>query len=259
MNRTLIKAIQVAQEQNETIVLATVVNVSGSTPRHAGARMVIGAAHIAGTIGGGAIEHRVIDDARALLDQDDQETKLVDVHLVRELGMCCGGRMHVFLEKIMPEPILWIFGYGAVGQQVARLANRAGFDVRLVVCGHSQLSIDVDSSITVMEVDTPLQLAASGEIGGHGYAVVMSRDHELDFDIVESLLSQQPKYLGMIGSHGKWSRFKQRMMTTGFDESQLDSIQCPVGLDIAALTPEEIALSVVGQMVEARRGGAQWS
>ena len=106
MNRSILSALESAYDDKTPVVLATVIQVSGSTPRHAGAHMLISDDRIWGTIGGGAIEHRVMMDARTLIADPSRETHMVDVHLVRELGMCCGGRMQVFLEKIMPEPRL---------------------------------------------------------------------------------------------------------------------------------------------------------
>ena len=259
MNRSIISALDSAQKNGATVVLATVIEVAGSTPRHAGARMLISDTHIWGTIGGGAIEQRVMTDARELLSDDHRETHTVDVHLVRELGMCCGGRMQVFLEKILPEPKLWIFGTSRVAQQVARLAQRSGFSVSLVTCGSSNIPIDATMTHTVLETDDALELIRETELTKTDYAVVMSRDHQLDFDITAQLLEKNPRFIGMIGSRTKWTRFETHMKNQGAEQNTISTVCCPVGLDIAALTPEEIAVSVVSQLIAVRRGGQRWS
>ncbi len=121
-----------AERRGLPFVLATVVEAGGSTPRAAGARMMIDANDTMGTIGGGALEKRVIDDARNLLSEQKQSTHMVSVHLVRDLAMCCGGKMSVFLEKVDPSPTLWIYGAGHVGTQLAHTAQLAGFAVTVV-------------------------------------------------------------------------------------------------------------------------------
>ena len=132
MIRQFFDQVAAAERRGRPFVLATVIDVGGSTPRSAGARMIIETESTFGTIGGGAVEQHIIDGARALLLDDSKNTDLISVHLVRDLAMCCGGKMSVFLEKIDPMPKLWIFGAGHVGTELARAAAMAHFDVAVV-------------------------------------------------------------------------------------------------------------------------------
>ena len=112
---------------------------------------------------------------------------------------------------------------------------------------------------TVLETDDALELIRETELTKTDYAVVMSRDHQLDFDMTAQLLEKNPRFIGMIGSRTKWTRFETHMKNQGAEQNTISTVCCPVGLDIAALTPEEIAVSVVAQLIAVRRGGQRWS
>lgn len=239
-------------------VMATVVETGGSTPRVAGARMAIWAEDFTGTVGGGAFEKRVIDDAREMLAGAEQVRRL-DVHLVRDLGMCCGGRMSVFLERVEPATPLRIYGAGHVGTALADIARKAGFAVT-VVDGRAEWA-DPErfaDDVTVEDAEPEDHLKAHPPRPGE-YLVVVTHDHPLDEALVRQMLAAPPAYLGLIGSRGKWGRFRKRYLARGFTEEQLTTVRCPVGLDIGAMTPAEIAISIIAEMIHHRRGGPRWA
>ncbi len=241
-------------------VIATVIDAGGSTPRVAGARMAIWADGFAGTVGGGAFELRVIETSRALLAGPGQVERL-DVHLVRDLGMCCGGRMTVFMEKVEPRPPLRIYGAGHVGTALAGIAAAAGFavtviDARAEWADPARFADDVAVEDAEPEDHLRAHPPAPGE-----YVVVVTHDHPLDEALVRLMLpaiETAPRYLGLIGSRGKWARFVKRYRARGFDDAQIGRVRCPVGLDIGASTPAEIAVSIVAELVAQRRGGPKW-
>jgi xanthine dehydrogenase accessory factor len=248
-----------AERKGQPFVLATVVEAGGSTPRSAGARMMINKAGMVGTVGGGALEKTVIDQAHILLSDSKCSTHMISVHLVRDLAMCCGGKMSVFLEKVDPSPTLWIFGAGHVGTQLAHVAQIANFDV-IVVDEREEWAGDgrFADGIQVMESD-PIDHIKATPPAADDYVVIVTHAHDLDEAIIRQLEPHSLRYLGMIGSRGKWARFVDRFDARGIQTKAVERVHCPVGLDIGALTPAEIAISITAQLVEVRRGGAKWA
>ena len=199
--------------------MATVVQAGGSTPRSAGARMMITQDDFEGTVGGGALEHHVMDEARQLLSDPKRTTHMVSVHLVRDLAMCCGGKMSVFLEKVDPGPTLWIFGAGHVGTELAHIAALTGFAVQIV----DERDEWADASrftdaVTVIDVDPEDHIRANPP-SPDDYVVVVTHNHALDETLLRKLGEHPVTYLGMIGSRGKWLRFKDRLGARGLDDA----------------------------------------
>lgn len=238
-------------------VMATVIDNGGSTPRVAGARMAVWGDGFAGTIGGGAFELRVIEEARALLGGAGQ-VRRYDVHLVRDLGMCCGGRMSVFLEKVEPRPPLRIYGAGHIGTELSAIADRAGFAVTVVDARAEWADPARFPEAVAVEDAEPEDHLKAHPPGAEEYVVVVTHDHPLDEALVRAMLPAPPRYLGLIGSRGKWGRFVKRYRARGFSDDQIAVVRCPVGLDLGGTTPAEIAVSIVAELVAVRRGGPKW-
>ncbi|MEE2788640.1 MAG: xanthine dehydrogenase accessory protein XdhC [Myxococcota bacterium] len=252
MNFDLLHTLEAARDAGRPVVLATVIRVSGSTPRHAGSSMVIDASSTEGTIGGGAFEFRVIDEARTLLTDMRAETRIVDVHLVRDLGMCCGGRMEVFLEKFTPKPTLWIVGVGQTGDYLAHFASQAGFQVHLVPTPQAAIPDQRLSQTTNVWPGSPTEVMS--KIAESDSVIIMTRDHSLDFHCVSEALDPPRSFVGMIGSRQKRERLVDFLTAQAVEQSMISRVRSPVGLDLAAVTPAEIALSIVGELVRIRRG-----
>lgn len=233
--------------------LCTVVRTAGSTPRKRAARLLLTADGQWGTIGGGRVEKQVIDAARALLQRGDAaEATTLRYHLTRELGMCCGGEMEVLVEPMIPAPFLIVCGGGHIGRALVPLAAPLGF-VPIVVEDLEELgnrerfpgAARIIDSFDVRDwKDVPLD--------GRSYAVIVTRDHQVDQKLLESLLDHDLAYLGMIGSQRKVLTFRQRLINKGFAEERLARVHAPIGLDIGADTPEEIALSIAAELVRVR-------
>ena len=238
--------------ERRRFVMATVTAARGFTPRKPGAHMLIGEAGAnVGTIGGGAIEQAVRDEAAALLLRGG--TAEVSRHLTQELGMCCGGEMTVFLEVVEPAPRLWLFGAGYIAKPLAAIAAGCGFEVT-VVDARADWATPERFPTSALCVQAPDDALADLPIEEADYAVVVTHDHALDQRLVQGLLPRRLRFTGMIGSIPKQRKFALRLRARGFSDADIARLRTPLGLAIGAQTPEEIAVSVMAEIVAARRG-----
>ncbi len=240
-------------------VLATVIGRSGSTPQALGARLLLFAdGSMIGTVGGGAIEAQVLEACRQSLR--DGQSRRIEAHLVRDLGMCCGGAMEVLVEHVQSAERLVLIGAGHVAQAIAPLALNVGFRLAVLddreellehpaFAGAQRLAYDVD------ELD-----AALGEGFASDHLVILTRDHHRDQVALCGLLRRPHRYLGMIGSrrkvHTVIARMLQREHELGRSEPDLSRVRAPIGLALGGRTPAEIAISVVAELVALRHGGS---
>jgi xanthine dehydrogenase accessory factor len=246
---------QIAQltKEGRAFVLATVIDSQGSTPQKPGSKMVVLAkGETRGTVGGGAIEHQIIAAALELLADPRATSKLIETHLTHDLGMCCGGKMQVFLEKHAAAAQLWIFGAGHVAREVARLGHHVGFSVE-VVDERRELLTDARFPEVRRNHANPADIARAHPGGADVYFCIVTHDHPLDQACLEALLRKPSAYLGVIGSRRKAERFKMRLTAAGFTPAELERVRSPMGTPIHALTPEEIAVSIVGELIAVRR------
>jgi len=232
--------------------LATVIESRGFTPRKPGSHMLIAEdGETAGTIGGGAIEEQVLAEARVLLGASG--STLVRRHLTQELGMCCGGEMAVFVEVLEPAPRLILFGAGYIARPLAALAAGCGFAVTVVDERAEWATAErfPQASVACREPEAFLRALATTPAD---YAVVVTHDHGLDQRLVQELLRRPLAFVGMIGSVPKQRKFALRLRAKGFTDAEIARLRTPLGVPIGAETPEEIAVSAMGEIVAARRG-----
>ena len=233
-------------------VLATVVGTRGFTPRKATAHMLIAAdGETVGTIGGGAIEHDVIAHARALFASGGHET--LTRHLTQELGMCCGGEMTVFLEALLPAPRLHVFGAGYIAKPLAAIAAGCGFEVT-VVDARPEWATSERFPTSRLRVEDAEGVARTLATTPDDYVVIVTHDHALDQRIVQAVLRKPLRFLGMIGSIPKQRKFALRLKARGYEDDEIARLHTPLGLPIGGSTPEEIAVSVLAQLIAVRRG-----
>ncbi len=240
--------------ERRRFVMATVTATRGFTPRKAGARMLIDAlGETVGTVGGGAIELRVLEEAARLMERGG--TSEVHHHLTQDLGMCCGGEMSVFLEVLVPAPRLYVFGAGYIAKPLAAIAAGCGFEVTVVDARAEWASSERFPTSTLCP-RPPEDAARDLELSPEDYAVVMTHDHGCDQRVVEALLHRPLKFAGMIGSVAKQRKFALRLRARGFSDADIARLKSPLGAAIGAQTPEEIAVSVMAELVAVRRAGA---
>jgi xanthine dehydrogenase accessory factor len=234
-------------------VLLTVIESRGFTPRKPGTHMLLAAdGETAGTIGGGAIEHLALADAREMLRRGER-TRTVKKQLTQDLGMCCGGEMVIYLETVDVAPRLFVFGAGYLGRPIAALAAACGFEVTVFDARPEWASAERFPGIEVRCQD-PEDAARALATQPGDYAIVVTHDHALDQRVVQQLLARPLAFTGMIGSAGKLRKFVLRLRARGFSDSQVARLRTPLGLSIGAQTPEEIAVSVLAELVAVRRG-----
>jgi len=237
----------------EPFVLATVVASSGSSPRKPGAKMLVrGGGGFHGTVGGGRVENESIGAAlEALIDETP---RMLDFVLTEEYGFACGGSMSVYIEPQGHRPLLVMFGAGHVGRAVTSLAHGCGFRVVVVderpECAAEELLPGADQVIckTVPEAFNGLKL------GPADCVIIATPGHLSDFDAVRGCLDTGAGFIGLLGSKRKRETLLKTLEDDGFDAGQRARIVTPVGLEIGAQTPDEIAISIVGQLIAVRRG-----
>ena len=246
-------------EEGSPFVCVTVTSTGGSTPRLQGAQMWVSEREQVGTIGGGAFEHLAVQEARALLKAPrDRLTAELSAHLTHELGMCCGGKMSAFLRRHLSATPLYLFGAGHVGSALAQHLQLLSMVQLIVVDERPEWgdSARLPEGVEVIQEEPEAWLRLSPLPAGAS-ALVMTHDHQLDERLMSLLLKQLARdeliFLGMIGSAGKWGRFKRRLKERGASEEALERVRCPVGLAIGAQTPHEIAISVCAELIQTLR------
>lgn len=258
MNHEVFGALGEALKSGEEVALVTIVRANGSTPQRVGAKMLVFAdGRVVGTIGGGCYENDALWKAREALKTRRASTvryELAD-DFAEEAGLICGGQMEVFIEPIEPAPTLYIFGAGHVGFSLGRLAHEAGFEVRVVddreKFANRQRFPDA-AEIVVDDLPTWLERAS---MPASAYAVVVTRGHRHDLDAIRALAPRRLRYLGLIGSRAKVKRIYDALTVEAtVSPEQLAQIYAPIGLDIGAVTPQEIAVSILAELIAVRRG-----
>jgi xanthine dehydrogenase accessory factor len=237
--------------------LCTIVREHGSVPRHAGSRMLVHAdGRIEGTVGGGEMESRVIREALAALQAGTP--RLVQYALVDPASGdpgVCGGEVEIFVEPIKPHPTLLVIGGGHVGRALVHLGHWLGFRVALSddrpdFC-NPQAAPGADEYLPVPIRDLPARF----QFHSQTYIVMPTRGMPLDVEGLPALLDVPHAYLGVIGSRRRWATAAKRLAEKGVPPEKLAQIHAPMGLELNAETPEEIALSILSEIVMLQRGG----
>ena len=238
--------------ERRRFALLTVVEARGSTPRKPGAHLLLSAdGESVGTLGGGAIEHEALEQARGVLAKGG--TALFRRHLAQDLGMCCGGEMSVFIEAVEPKPRLFVFGAGYIGKPLVAMATACGFEVT-VVDGRPEWADPARFPGAAVRAQDPEDAARALDLAPGDFVCVVTHDHALDQRLVQILLRRPLRFLGMIGSRTKQRKFVQRLRGHGFADEEIARLHTPLGLALGATTPEEVAVSVLAQLIAVRRG-----
>jgi len=242
----------------ETIALVTIIETKGSTPREVGAKMLVNKdSLIAGTIGGGITEARVIEEAQQALREG--KGRLLTYHLTKEEaaldeGAICGGEMKIFIDILQPKEEVLIFGAGHIAVYVSKLMKMIGFKVTIIDDRKefaNQERFPEADEIIAEEIEKALTHL---KITPFTYIIIVTRGHLKDKEVLASVIRSSATYIGMIGSRKKNTTVFQHLEEQGISAQELKKVYAPIGMDIGAQTPEEIAVSIIAQIIQVRRG-----
>jgi xanthine dehydrogenase accessory factor len=257
MNQEVFAALAEALEQGEETALVTIVASNGSTPQRVGAKMLVYAdGRTVGTIGGGCYENDAFGRAREAIVSKRPVTIKYELNddFAQETGLVCGGQMEVFIEPVEASPEVYIFGAGHVGYCAARLAHEVGFRVHVVDDREKFANAErFGAGIDVVVEDIPAWLAAR-RLPATAYAVIVTRGHRHDLDALRALTASPLRYLGLIGSKAKVKRIFDALREEGLPAERLANVHAPIGLDIGAITPQEIGVSIVAELIAVKHG-----
>jgi xanthine dehydrogenase accessory factor len=250
-------ALAAAERDNQSAVLVTVLAAKGSTPREAGAKMVVSADGLAGTIGGGNLEYQCEAAARAMLAAGAEGPSTRDFPLGPALGQCCGGHVTVLFEVLRPPRLhIGLFGAGHVGKALIKLLADLPCRVSWIDPRPEALPANLPPHVTPVRIAQPAQAVAALPAGS--MVLVMTHDHQLDFEIICAAL-QRPDLpvVGLIGSDTKRARFLSRLARLGIAAERL---VCPIGLPgIDGKEPAVVAVSVAAQILQFQSRSTQRS
>jgi len=258
VNREVFAAVSAALEKGEPAALVTIVSTTGSTPQRIGAKMLVYSdGRTVGTIGGGCYENDAFWKAREAIEQ--RKPQLVHYELsddfAQETGLICGGQMDVYIEPIEPSPELYIVGAGHVGFHLARIAHEVGFVVHVVDDREKFANAERFPTAAEIVVDDIPQWLGRAALPAHSYVVVVTRGHTNDLEAMRALAPRDVRYLGLIGSRAKVARIYDELLKDArLAPERLERVHAPIGLDIGAVTPQEIAVSILAELIAVKHG-----
>ncbi|MGA3197283.1 MAG: XdhC/CoxI family protein [Terriglobales bacterium] len=236
--------------------VATIVNVRGSIPSFKTAKMLVrDDGSIVGTIGGGCVEAEVWQAAREVMESERPRTLTFDLNNdpKYDTGLVCGGTLEIFIEPILPPAELLIFGAGHVGTSLGRVAQMAGFDVTIIDDRETFANRErfpEAQQVIAEDFDKAVTQLSPGE---SSYIVIVTRGHRDDMRVLRWAVQTPARYVGMIGSKRKTITIFKELQQEGLAAQLFDRVHAPIGLDIGAITPAEIAIAIVAEMIAKRR------
>lgn len=254
---TILQTLAELERKGEPVAVATVVASQGSVPRHDGSKMLIYPdGRIEGTIGGGDMEGRVIREALAALK--DGETRRLS-YAFRDVQNgdvgVCGGEVEVFVEPLLPKPQVIVAGGGHVGRAVAHLAHWLGFHV-VVTDDRAEFATPEAVPSADEYIHAPLsELPSRTRVDRNSYVLLTTRGMPVDLEGLPALVATDAAYIGVIGSRRRWEVCIGKLRAAGMAERDIARVTSPIGLELNAESPEEIALSVMAELVMLRRKG----
>jgi len=257
LNEDVLPAAASALARGESAALVTIVRSTGSTPQRTGAKMLVYAdGRIVGTIGGGCYENDAIGKAREAIASGTPALVKYDLNddFVQESGLICGGQMEVYIDPIAASPALYIIGAGHVGWHLARFAADAGFRIHVIDDREKFANAERFPAAEAIEVDDIAAWLHRADLPASAYVVVVTRGHTHDFEAIRALAARDLRYLGLIGSRAKVARIFDALDAEGMPAECLGRVHAPIGLAIGAITPAEIAVSILAELIAVRHG-----
>jgi len=249
--KSIYQSLAEIEKNEESAALCTVTSSEGSTPRHVGSKMLVYPdGHFIGTVGGGEVEQRVLNEARMALD--DGQPRYAHYNMVdpsRGDPGTCGGQVEVFVEPILPNPLVVVIGAGHVGKAVVHLAKWLGFrtaasDDRVEFC-NAESTPDADAYYPVKMNELPNQI----KIDKRTFLILTTRGSNVDAEGLAPLLDTPAAYIGIIGSKRRWATTVKVLKEQGVSDEKISKVHSPIGLELQAETPEEIAVSIMAEIL----------
>lgn len=244
------------KREGKRAALATIVNVQGSIPSVMAAKMLVREdGSIVGTVGGGCVEGDVRKEAMEVMKSEKPRTCSfnLDQRPDDDTGLVCGGSLQIFIEPIIPSPCIYIFGAGHVGFNVQKVATIAGFDTVVIddraIFANRERFPDATDVLSGEMSEIMSELAP----GDSSYIVIVTRGHRHDLNVLRWAIDTPACYIGMIGSARKVFALYEQLKSEGVSSENLKRVFAPIGIDIAAVTPEEIAVAIVAELIATRR------
>jgi xanthine dehydrogenase accessory factor len=244
------------RQQGRRGAVATIVSAQGSIPSFKTAKMLVrDDGSIVGTIGGGCVEAEVWQAAREVMESEKPRTLTFNLNQnpKYDTGLVCGGTLDIFLEPVLPPALLYIFGAGHVAVNLYKVAEHAGFEVTVVDDRDAYANRErfPDAKQVIAEDFEPAMARLSP--GESSYIVITTRGHRDDMRVLRWAVQTQARYIGMIGSKRKTVTIFRELTKEGIPAHLFDRVHAPVGLDIGAVTPEEIAVAITAELIALRR------
>jgi xanthine dehydrogenase accessory factor len=244
------------RQQGRRGAVATIVNVRGSIPSFETAKMLVrDDGSIAGTIGGGCVEAEVWQAAREVMESENPRSLTFNLNEnpKYDTGLVCGGTLDIFIEPILPPALLYIFGAGHVSINLYEVARKAGFDVTIIDDRNAYASRERfphAREVIAEDFDAAMARITPNE---SSYIVIVTRGHRDDMRVLRWAVQTPARYVGMIGSKRKTITIFRELTREGLAEALFQKVHAPVGLDIGAITPEEIAVAITAELIAVRR------
>ncbi len=243
------------QKDHRASALVTVIRTEGSTPRKVGSKMIVFAdGEIIGSVGGASVEALVIEKAKECIKSGEC---IIDFHDLndpsnKDTGMICNGIMEFFIEPLTIQSHLFIFGAGHVGLALARLAYQVGFEYTVIDDREEFANRDRFPDALEIVVDNMGVYADALECHPADFIAIMTRGHINDYEVIKGIIQKPYRYLGMIGSISRRNEIYAKLRETGVSDDLLKQVYSPIGLKIHGETPEEIAVSIVAELIKVR-------
>lgn len=237
--------------------LATIVEVNGSIPSYESAKILVREdGSFLGTIGGGCVEAEVWNAAREVIETE--KPRHLNFNLGQDAaydnGLICGGQLNVFIEAIVPQPHAFIFGAGHISKSLAKVSSMAGFGVSVIDNRESFANRDRFPDVEEVLAAEYEDAFAALNINSSSYIIIVTRGHRDDMRVLRWAITTEARYISMIGSRRKVIAVVKEFEKEGVSRESFERIHAPMGLEIGAITPEEIAVSVAAEMIAVRRG-----
>lgn len=258
-------------EHRHDLMLVTITSKSGSSPRGAGAQMLVGeSGRLCGTIGGGAVEHQAVQFARELLEQGRSAERTYGLAPGGDADMICGGEVDVRFRCLAPSDVreleaiarewapadrVLLFGGGHVARALAKVLSLADYSVEVWDQRPEAVTPALFPDAAALRCGAwEAALEALAPVAAEDYVVVMTPGHQGDFTVLAQVLKTPAKYIGCIGSRSKAAAVRSRLLEAGFSEGEVDRVRSPIGLPVGGKAPGEIAVSVAAEMIACRYG-----